>query len=135
MGGFPSPGLRPVFSTTPSVFVNHALVKDNGGLDGRLVPDALEGLAPLLQLEGLVDDALGLDLAAVEVVDGGGEHEGLGEGTDDGDLVTEDLGRRPRDAGRVGVDTVADELAAATDVVGGVLEDLGASGSLDNCGC
>jgi hypothetical protein len=109
------------------------LVKDNGGLDGGLVADALQSLTPLLELEGLVHDALGLDLAAVEVVDGGGEHEGLGEGADDGDLITKDLGRRPRDAGRVGVDTVADELASAADVVDGVLEDLGASGSLDNC--
>lgn len=103
------------------------LVEDDGGLDGGLVADALEGLAPLLELEGLVDDALGLDLAAVEVVDGGGEHEGLGEGADDGDLVAEDLGGRPRDARRAGVDAVAHELAAAAHVVDGVLEHLGAA--------
>ena len=95
-----------------------SLVEDDGGLDGALVPDALEGLAPLLQLEGLVHNALGLDLAAVEVVHRGGEHVRLGEGADDRDFwrrsasvsrglswpwacllraltIAEDLGRRP----------------------------------------
>jgi len=46
-----------------------SVIKHNGRLDGRLVADALERLAELFQLEGLVDDALGLDLARVEVVD------------------------------------------------------------------
>ena len=62
------------------------LVEDDSGLDGRFVTDALEGLAPLLQLEDLVDNALGLDLAAVEIVHRGREHVGLGEGSDDGDF-------------------------------------------------
>jgi ABC-type transporter Mla MlaB component len=46
------------------------IIKYNGRLDGRLVPDAFEGLAELFQLEHLVDDTLCLDLARVEVVDG-----------------------------------------------------------------
>jgi len=45
------------------------LVENDSRLDGRLVPDALERLAVLLELEHLVDDPLGLDLARVEVVD------------------------------------------------------------------
>ncbi len=61
-------------------------VKDNGCLDGRLVFDTLESLAELFELEGLVDDALGLDLSAVEVVDRGREHVRLGEGADDGNF-------------------------------------------------
>jgi hypothetical protein len=48
------------------------LVKYDGGLDGTLVLDRLQRLAILLELEGLVDDALGLDLSRVEVVDSGG---------------------------------------------------------------
>lgn len=62
------------------------VIEDDGSLDGSLVPDALESLTPLLELEGLVDNTLGLDLATVEVVDSGGEHEGLGERSDDGDF-------------------------------------------------
>jgi hypothetical protein len=46
-----------------------SVIKHNRRLDGRLVADALERLAELLQLEGLVDDTLRLDLARVEVVD------------------------------------------------------------------
>lgn len=45
------------------------VVEHDRRFDRRLVPDALERLAKLLQLECLVDDALGLDLARVEVVD------------------------------------------------------------------
>lgn len=48
------------------------LLKNNGGLDSRLVLDALESLAKVLQLKRLVDDTLGLDLARVEVVNCGG---------------------------------------------------------------
>jgi hypothetical protein len=40
-----------------------SIVKHNGRLDGRLVPDALEGFAKLFQPEHLVDDTLRLDLA------------------------------------------------------------------------
>ena len=47
-----------------------SVIKHNRRLDGRLVPDALERLAVLLELEHLVDDAPRLDLARVEVVDG-----------------------------------------------------------------
>lgn len=75
----PSPGSNPsevdrinlqdVFGT--SVASPH-LLENDGGLDGALVLDALQRLAKVLELEGLVDDALGLDLARVEVVDGGG---------------------------------------------------------------
>ncbi len=53
------------------------LVEDNSSLNGRFVSDALKSFAPLLKLERLVDDALGLDLAAIEVVDCGREHKGL----------------------------------------------------------
>ncbi len=49
--------------------------------------------------------------------------------------VTEDLGRGPRDAAGVGVDAVADELAAAADVVDGVLEDLDAAAGFHDCVC
>lgn len=146
------------------------IVEDDAGLDGALVLDALEGLAELLELEGLVDDAGGLDLAAIEVVDRRGwgrssvtdslshsgapgirtEHVGLGEGAQDGDLVTEDLGRGPGDAGGIGVDAGAGvsrwmssdtkrgdipidhELTTTADVVDGILQDLGGAGRLDD---
>jgi hypothetical protein len=55
------------------------LVEYNGSFDGRLVADALEGLAPLFEPERLVDDTLGLDFATVEVVDRGREHESFRE--------------------------------------------------------
>lgn len=48
------------------------LVKYNSRLDSTLVLDRLQRLTILLELERLVDDALGLDLARVEVVDSGG---------------------------------------------------------------
>jgi hypothetical protein len=66
---------------------NAYLVKSDSRLDGALIPHGLETLLPLVELEGLVDDAVHLDLAAVEIVDGGGELVGLGEGAEDGDLV------------------------------------------------
>lgn len=47
--------------------------------------------------------------------------------------IAEDLGRRPCDASRAGVDTIADELAATTDVVDGVLQDLRTARGLDDC--
>ena len=46
-----------------------SLVKGNGSFDRRLVSHSLEALSPLLEFEGLVDDAMHLDLATVEVVD------------------------------------------------------------------
>ena len=61
------------------------------------------------------------------------EHVDLGEGTDDPDLITEDLGGRPGDAVGAGVDTVYDEGTAATAVVDGVLEELDRTGGLDDC--
>lgn len=70
----------------PAELEYRLVVKDDGSLDRRLVADALESLAPLLELEGLVDDTLSLDLATVKVVDRGGEHEGLRERSDDGDF-------------------------------------------------
>jgi hypothetical protein len=65
------------------------LIKRDGSLDGRLVLHRLQTLRPLLKLEGLVDDTLDLDLARVEVVDGGGEFIDLTEATEDGDLVAD----------------------------------------------
>lgn len=41
------------------------LVKDNSSLDGALVLDGVKSLLELLELEGLIDDALRLDLAGV----------------------------------------------------------------------
>ncbi len=126
-------------------------VKDNSGLDGALVLDALERLAVLLKPERLVHDSLGLDLAAVKVVDRLGcqgelasaakegasrekhtKHVHLGEGADDADLVPKDLGGGPADAGGVGVDAVHDERAAAAAVVDGILKDLDRAGGLDD---
>jgi hypothetical protein len=41
----------------------HLVVEDNSGLDGALVLHRLQALAPLLELESLVDNALNLDFA------------------------------------------------------------------------
>lgn len=65
------------------------LVKDDRRLDGALVLQRRQTLLPLLQLEGLVHDTLNLDFAGVQVVDGSGELVGLGEATQNGDLVTD----------------------------------------------
>ena len=56
------------------------LVKSDDGLDSSLVANAFNGFPPLLQLEGLIHDALGFDLAALKVVDSWRELIGLGEG-------------------------------------------------------
>lgn len=76
-------------SSHGSVSQPNQSVKDNRGLDGALVPHRLQTLLPLIQLEGLVDNTLDLDLAAIEVVDRGGELVGLGEGAEDGDFVAD----------------------------------------------
>lgn len=39
------------------------IIEDDGCLDGALVLHGLQALAPLLELESLVDDTLNLDLA------------------------------------------------------------------------
>ena len=56
------------------------LVKSDDSLDSSLVANAFNGFPPLLQLEGLVNDALGFDLAALKVVNSCGELIGLREG-------------------------------------------------------
>ena len=65
------------------------LIKSDSSLDGALVTHGLQALSPLLELEGLVDDAANLDLASVKVVNGGRELVGFREGTENGDLVTD----------------------------------------------
>jgi hypothetical protein len=60
------------------------------------------------------------------------EHIGLGEGSENGDLVTEDLAWWPGDTGRCAVDTIDDELTTTTDVVDGILEDLWGSGGFND---
>jgi hypothetical protein len=110
----------------PRAKINHHLIVENdSSLDGALVSHRLQALAPLLELEGLVDDSGDLYFAGIEVPNGGGEHVGLREGTEDGDLVTKDLAGRPADTRRVAVHTVDDQLTAAADVVNGVFENLG----------
>jgi len=66
--------------------------------------------------------SLGPDLTAVEEIDSSGETVCLGEGTDDSDLVEEDLGRRPRDSGIIGVDSVYQEGSTSGNVVDGVVD-------------
>jgi hypothetical protein len=41
------------------------VAKDNSSLDGALVLHCFKTIGPFFQLEGLVDDALNLDLAAI----------------------------------------------------------------------
>jgi hypothetical protein len=57
--------------TADRVDDNLSLVEDNGGLDGALVLHGLQALSPLLKLESLVDNSFDLDLARVQIVDGG----------------------------------------------------------------
>jgi hypothetical protein len=76
--------------------------------------------------------SLGPDLAAVEEVDSSGETVGLGEGTNDSDLVEEDLSRGPGDSGIVGVDSVDEEGSTSRDVVDGVVDDRLDTGALGN---
>ena len=67
--------------------------------------------------------SLGPDLSAVEEIDSSGETVGLGEGTDNSDLVQEDLGRGPGDSGVIGVNSVNEESSTSRDVVDGVVDD------------
>ena len=52
------------------IFGAKTLVKGDSSLDGRLVPHSLETLRPLIKLEGFVDNAMNLDFASVEVMNG-----------------------------------------------------------------
>jgi hypothetical protein len=76
--------------------------------------------------------SLGPDFTAVEEIDSPGETVGLGEGTDDSDLVKEDLGRGPRDSGIVGVDSVDEEGSTSGNVVDGVVDDRLDTSALGN---
>jgi hypothetical protein len=67
--------------------------------------------------------ALGPDFTAVEEIDSSGETVGLGEGTNDSDLVKEDVGRGPRDSGIVGVNSVNEEGSTSGNIVDGVVDD------------
>lgn len=108
------------------------LVENNGSLDGSFVPHGFEALAPLLELVSFVHDASNLDLASVKIADGRREHVSFREGTENGNLIPEDLARGPGDTSRVAVDSVNHQLTATTNVVDRVLEDLGGSGGLNN---
>lgn len=124
-----------VFQSHPNVTptnIQKDLVEDNSRLDGTLVAHGLQALFPLVNLVDLVDDALDFDLAGVQVVDSGRELVSLRERTDNGNLVAEDLGRRPGDASCVRVHTINNKLTTTTAVVDGVLEDANAAGSLDD---
>jgi hypothetical protein len=52
-------------------FQSH-LIKDDSRLDSALVLDRLQSLTPLLELEGLVDNAFDLDFSRIKVVDSSG---------------------------------------------------------------
>jgi len=67
--------------------------------------------------------SLGPDFTAVEEIDSSGETVSLGEGSNDSDLVEEDIGRGPRDSGIVGVDSVDEEGSTSGNVVDGVVDD------------
>jgi len=84
----------------------------------------------LLEFVSLIHDAFNPNLSSVKVADGGREHVGLGEGANDGDFISKNLAWGPRDTGCVAVDAIDDKLTTAADVMDGVLEDLGGTGSL-----
>lgn len=90
-----NPHFIPKKNVTKRIYTNSPLVEDNRRLDGSLVFHGLQTLSPLLEPVRLIYDTLDLDLAGIEVVDSRREHVCLGEGPDDGDLVAEDLARRP----------------------------------------
>jgi hypothetical protein len=110
--------------------INKNLIKNDGSLDGALVPHSLKTLAPLLQPVRLVDDTLNLHLAAIKVANGGWEHVGLGERAKNSDLVTEDLARWPADTGVVTVHTVNNQLTSTADIVDSILQNLRRTGGL-----
>ena len=76
--------------------------------------------------------SLGPDFTAVEEIDSSGETVGLGEGSNDSDLVEEDLGRGPGDSGIIGVDSVNEESSTSRDVVDGVVDDRLDTSALGN---
>ncbi|GAO51126.1 hypothetical protein G7K_5237-t1 [Saitoella complicata NRRL Y-17804] len=108
------------------------LLEHNSSLNGRLVLHRIQTLLPLLNLELLVHDTLNPNLTRIQVVDSSRETVCLGERSQNGNLITKDLGRGPRDAGSVGVDTVYDELTTTADVVDGGLENGRGSGGFDD---
>ena len=56
----------------------------------------------------------------------------LTEGTQDGDLVSKDLGWWPGNTSRIGIDTIYDKLTTSSDVIDRVFEDRHAAGSFDD---
>jgi hypothetical protein len=73
--------------------------------------------------QGNLHHSLGPDLARVEEIDSSGETVSLGEGSNDSDLVQEDLGRGPGNSGVIGVDSVDEEGSTSGNVVDGVVDD------------
>jgi hypothetical protein len=91
------------------------LVEDNSSLDRTLVSHTLQAFTPLFQFESLVDNTLDLHFSAIKIVDCGWEHVGLGEGTQDRNLVAKDLAWWPRDAGGSRVDTIDNKFTSTSD--------------------
>jgi hypothetical protein len=79
--------------------------------------------AGLVETREDLHHSFGPDFTRVEEVDSSGETVGLGEGTDDSDLVQEDLGGGPGDSGVIGVDSVDEESSTSGNVVDGVVDD------------
>lgn len=69
----------------------------------------VQSLLVVLEVEDVGNHAICSDPARVEVGDGTGETVSLRERSNDADLITEDLGRRPRDASLVLVNTIHEE--------------------------
>jgi len=108
------------------------VVEDNGGLDSALVLHGLQALSPLVQLESLVDDSCDFYLARVEIVDGGREHVGLRERSKDCDLVAKDLAGRPGYTSSGRIDTIHNQFTTSSNVVDGILKNLGRSGGFND---
>jgi hypothetical protein len=65
------------------------VIEGNSSLNSALILHRLKTLLPLLKFERLIDNTCNLDLPGIEIVDGGGKFVGLGERTQDGDLVAD----------------------------------------------
>jgi hypothetical protein len=101
-------------------------IREKGLTDGDLDEvsrfGTVKSLLVVLQVKDVGDHTLDVDSATVQVGNGSREAEDLREGTEDGDLVTEDLHGRPVNTGVVVVDSVDQQGSASSDPVDGIVD-------------
>ena len=93
---------------------------------------AVKGFLVVFQVEDIGDHTLDVNSTAVQIGNGSREAEDLREGTQNGDLVTEDLHGRPVDSGVVVVDSIDQQSSTPSHPVDGVVNHRFNTGAFAN---